>query len=175
MSEINDIKKAFQILIHEAADKTKADILKVASVDRESKTCDLLDENTGSLYLDARLCAVINTGENQSVLYPKVGSYVAAVPKDKNTDKLLVIMVHETDGIELNGNKYSSVKGEQLQTELNTIKATLQLVLNAINNGVPTPSAADGGAGLQISMKAIIASAQDADFSKILNEKVKHG
>lgn len=74
------------------------------------------------------------------------------------------------DKIKLAGTDHKAVLGDILLPELNKLSSNVDLIINAIQNGVPIPQ--DGGTGYQISMSAILAAAQVPDFSQINSETV---
>ncbi len=59
--------------------------------------------------------------------------------------------------------------GETLQGQLDALQTKVDLIINAIENGIPI--AQDGGVGYQLSMTGILAAAVDADFSNMNSEK----
>lgn len=64
-------------------------------------------------------------------------------------------------------------KTQELKTQLDKVTARIDGIIDAINNGVPSPGAADGGAALQTSIKAALALLVNVeDFSNIENEKI---
>ena len=75
--------------------------------------------------------------------------------------------------INLNGKTNSSVKAEELQRQLNTMKLRIDGIINAIKTSVVAPQ--DGGATYKLNMSAIVSLLVSEDFSNIINTKVKHG
>lgn len=76
-----------------------------------------------------------------------------------------------TDGnIKLGSTDHKAVFGDILQPELDKLKSNQDLILNAIQNGVTVPQ--DGGSSYKASMTAIIAAAQNVDFSQINSDTV---
>lgn len=76
-----------------------------------------------------------------------------------------------TDGnIKLGSTDHKAVFGDILQPELDKLKTNQDLILNAIQNGVTVPQ--DGGSSYKASMTAIIAAAQNVDFSQINSDIV---
>jgi len=78
------------------------------------------------------------------------------------------------DGKEINigvDNLEWTLKGETTQDELNKSKARIDLIINAINNGIT--AANDGGAAYKASMIGILSAAVDEDYTNIKSTKVK--
>ena len=75
--------------------------------------------------------------------------------------------------INLNGKTNSSVKAEELQRQLNTMKLRIDGIINAIKTSAVAPQ--DGGATYKLNMTAILSLLAIEDFSNIINSKVKHG
>jgi len=84
-----------------------------------------------------------------------------------------VKMYSEVDLIVLKENLYSSVKAEEIQTQLYKLDNQLQAVITSLKNWTPVPN--DGGAALKTYFAAQIVSNERADFDDIINENVKHG
>ncbi len=86
-----------------------------------------------------------------------------------NIDGKKLSKIYLKDGkISLNNGGEPMLLGNKTKEQLDKLQAKVDLIINAIENGVPVPQ--DGGAGYQSSMKAILSSRQDADFSGIKSE-----
>jgi hypothetical protein len=181
-NEIEKARQALRSMMAKEAQRFITFVAKVEAVDINKGTCQVEPVDGNPSYYGVRLVPSVDNVVDGVVPVPKVGSFVICGKLENENDVFVMVpgevtkyIIKCSDGgvIELNGNGFSMVKGETLQTELNKLKATVQLILNAINSAVPVVD--NSGAGLQTSMKAIIASAQDSDFGSILNNKVKHG
>ena len=75
------------------------------------------------------------------------------------------------DKIKLGGDAHKAVFGDILQPELNKLAGNVDLVYNAIQNGVTVPQ--DGGASYKATMAAILAAKQNVDFSQINSDLVQ--
>lgn len=69
---------------------------------------------------------------------------------------------------------HPSVLGDELKTQLDIVTSRIDTLYDAINNAVPASGAADGGAGLQTSMKTILSTqVTEEDFDDILLETLR--
>ena len=122
---------------------------------------------------DVYLTAFDNTETEALLIIPKINSSVI-ISKVLTTDDYRVTGWTEVEAIHFMGKQFSIVKGENLQEELNKLKATVDLIITAIKNGAIVGG--DGGASFKTSMvTALSIPAPQADFSVILNTKIKHG
>lgn len=86
-----------------------------------------------------------------------------------NIDSKKSSKINLKDGkITLNSGSESMLLGDATQEQLDILQKKVDLIINAIENGVPIPQ--DGGVGYQNSMKAILSARRDADFSGIKSE-----
>ncbi len=79
-------------------------------------------------------------------------------------------IILNSSGIKMLNGSSSFVKGETLQTNLNTDKTAMQTLQTAISTWVPVPN--DGGAALKVALAAFLALPM-ADYSQILSTKIK--
>ena len=86
-----------------------------------------------------------------------------------NIDGEKLSKIYLKDGkIILNEGAEPMLLGSITQQQLDILQSKVDLIINAIENGVPIPQ--DGGLGYQNSMKIILSTKQDADFSGIKSE-----
>jgi len=86
-----------------------------------------------------------------------------------NIDGEKLSKIYLKDGkIILNEGTEPMLLGNTTQEQLDILQAKVDLIINAIENGVAIPQ--DGGEGYQNTMKVILSSKQDADFSGIKSE-----
>lgn len=182
MSE-EEVRKALKRFISRSTKDMRSFAATVKSVNESERTCVLSPADGGPDYLDVRLSPI--EGLNQGFLpIPAVGSHVLAGRLSNPNDTFILVYGEVTtykltcsDGgkIELNGNKYSLLKTEDLIKELKKTNSAVQSILNAINGGVAGTGTPDSGAALIASMKTFITGASVGDFSNMTNEKVLHG
>lgn len=165
-----------------------------ATVTEVDKTVGTIKVNDGELeYTNVRLASIEKADGNKLYVFPKVGSSVLVSPINEDIHKLYVeaysdveelnLTIENTslkvtsDGFELNGTSFGGmVKAPELKTQLDKLTKRVDDIIAAINNGIPAPGAADGGAGLHTSIKTALAAIQDKEnFGEIENETVKHG
>lgn len=86
-----------------------------------------------------------------------------------NIDGEKLSKIYLKDGkIILNEGTEPMLLGNTTQEQLDILQAKVDLIINAIENGVAFPN--DGGESYQNTMKIILSSKQDADFSGIKSE-----
>jgi len=73
--------------------------------------------------------------------------------------------------VKLGTDDHVAVLGDILKPELDALKFNVDLVYNAIQNGITVPQ--DGGASYKATMAAILAAKQAVDFSDINSDTVK--
>ena len=117
----------------------------VINIETDGKTQIKASKNvTVQAFNDVNIEAVNIDGEKLSKIYLKDGKIVL------------------NEGVE------SMLLGDTTQQQLDVLQAKVDLIINAIENGVPIPQ--DGGVGYQNTMKTILSAKQDADFSGIKSE-----
>lgn len=173
MSEKSEL--SIQECIMRLSPKGKAQTLgaKVTRVDAANGLCTVLIEILDLEFDDIRLTAFEAADYNKCELHiPAVGSYVL-IGRIEGSDSWYVSATTEVDEIRLMGKRYSLVKGEELQTQINKLKAAVELIKSAIAAAGVT--AGDGGAVFKSNIMAGLASMDSGDFTQLLNNKVKHG
>ncbi|MDR0873905.1 MAG: hypothetical protein LBN27_10655 [Prevotellaceae bacterium] len=151
----------------------------VDSVNESERTidCTPIDDSAQLLSVDLQALQEKNKG---LVMFPKVGSDVVVGYLDKNnavvilTTEIDKITLDITDTITINSGKNGGLCiTPELKTQLDKLTARVDTIIDAINNAVPATD--QSGAGLQTTMKAILATIlKKEDFSNIENEKIKH-
>lgn len=173
MSEFE--KYSFRELINKLVSKhPHLRLAEVKSVDRAAKTCDAVCLATDMELSGTRLMAILSEASNRFVIYPKVGSVIMVAIVD-GSNIFVMLQAGEIDGMELNGDAFSMVKGEDLREQINRLKGTVDALVNGFNSWVPPVGAPDSGAALKAAMQTALTGRTTGDFSGILNEKVKHG
>lgn len=99
---------------------------------------------------------------------------IAIVEGDEATAFLM--MADQTELIEFNGGGHGGLTiTPELKKQLGKLTSRVDGIIAAINNGTPAAGAADGGAGLQMSMKGLLAQITDKeDFKDIEDKKITH-
>ncbi len=144
-------------------------VCKVAEVNGTAAT--LAPLNGDANLLDVKLVA--GTSETPLLITPVVDSLVIATFLSKDT--AFISLYSEIESVSIRGDQFGGlIKIEELTTNLAKLTARVDGIIDAINNGVPTPQ--DGGVGLQNTIKTSLALLVDKeDFSQIENENVNHG
>ncbi len=145
----------------------------VKSVDPDKGLCTVEIEILELEFDDIRLTAFETDDVSKCLLVlPKVGSYIL-IGRIEGSDNWYVAATTEVDEIRLGGKKYSSVNGETLQDEINTLKKDFNDHITDYNahTHVLALSAGTGTAA----PTTTVGTPSAADFSQILNDKVKHG
>lgn len=137
----------------------------------EDQTCTVEDEG---LEIPGILLGFDKSGV---IIYPKVNSDVLVAFIDNTNTMGAVIMVEETDDMEIMGKNFGGIPIlQKIQDNLNAIKNYLSVEKNAISSAfaaIGAGTSANGAAG-QSSFNAAMAS-QTINFSDMENKKVKHG
>lgn len=158
-----------------------ATIAIVGSVDRDANTCNVTVDGTDEQYNDVILI-VDDKGDNQTILFPVVGSMVAIIPLFNNTQQWCVVMVSEVEDMQLHGDTFGGlVKAEVLVDRLNKLEDRFNDFKTKFNTHTHVlaiaAAAGAGGTGTaaatlsQITMTNL-SETQTADIE---NDKVKHG
>lgn len=71
-----------------------------------------------------------------------------------------------------NGGSETTANATNLKQELTKMSARIDAIINAIKSGVPSPM--DGGAAYKASMIPIVSAPPKEDFSKMIDDKIKH-
>lgn len=102
---------------------------------------------------------------------PEVGALAVVV---LDTDQTGFVLGTSKGKIVLNGGENGAlIKIEELQNQLSKMTARIDGIIDAIKKATPTPQ--DGGAGLQATMVASLASLTDKeDFSNINDDNITH-
>lgn len=169
MNDNEQIRKALKSITGKQA---AACILRVTvkEVNKEEKTF------TGKSLSEEPDYEDIRCGMGSIVVYPARGCMALIVHvENRDTDSYL-LDCEEIEEIIINDGKNGGLANTpELSTQLGKLTARVDGIINAINNGVPASGAADGGAGLQTSIKTLLVQITDKeDFSGIEDETVKH-
>ncbi len=179
-------RKALGNMMDKRNKKLTTFIAKVSAVDAAKGLCDVQPVDGSPEYFDVRLVPSVDNVVDGVVPIPKVGSYVVCGRLENENDVYVVLtgevtkyIIKCSDGgvIELNGNKFSMVKAETLQQELDKSNAILNAIYTAFKNGTP-PTGADAGVyanALFTALKTALTPLPTAQYTAIKNEKVKHG
>lgn len=173
MSVLDDIRRTIlDISNQEHAQRSSYHVAVVRSVSDSGETCDVIIE--GAEFTDVRMTAVAD-GDCDMKVYPKVGSKVLVVDlSNGGMSDLAVTMYSQFEKLELGTAEHTIVNGDILKTELDKLSDRVDTIIRAIRNATPTPQ--DGGAGLKSTMVATLSTiTQKEDFSKIQDDKIKHG
>lgn len=87
---------------------------------------------------------------------------------ESNSDINLV--TPEGNKVYVNGGKEPLLLGDTTQQQLEILQNKVDLIIDAISNGVPASGSADGGTAYKASMVEILSAAIDADFDSIKSE-----
>lgn len=153
---------------------------RVVEINTDENTCNVEPIDGNPIYYDVLMTPSPDNITHGLIQIPEIGSFVLCGSSVNENDvyilmfgELAEIVLMVTNNIKLNGDKYSTIKGESLQEQLNILQNKVDLIINAIKNAVPATD--NSGEALQTSMVAILQLAKDADFSNILNKRVRHG
>ena len=176
-------------------------ICTVDSVDEDARTIDCTPIDEGAQLIGVNLQSDQNA-EVGFVSFPAVGSDVVVgfinpavavvvlateITKTVLTvgdaemtiqDKAIDITVGETtlkmDGKEVvwNGGTETTANATDLQKQLNTMSARIDGIIQAITTAGVAPE--DGGATYKTNMSALVSALAKEDFSKIIDNKIKH-
>ena len=142
---------------------------KVKSV--TDQTCTVVDEE-----LEIR-GILLGFDKSGVIVYPKVNTNVLVAFIDNTNTMGAVIMVEETENIEMMGKDYGGIPIlQKIEDNLNAIKNYLAVEKTAVVagfNSVGVGSAANGPAGAASFNSAM--AGQAITFSDMENKKVKHG
>jgi hypothetical protein len=174
-----ELGQAFTMAIESIVRKIrKADeVCIVISVDKNSNTCELESSGGQRKISKARLISIADDFEKKFVVYPKVGSFVSIAYLFGNSDKAIITKYSEVDEIVLNGSEFGGlVKADVLKAELDKTNEAITAIIAVINSAAPITEPGNGSpSALQAALKAAISGKKLGDYSKIQNEKVKHG
>ncbi len=148
----------------------------VTSVEDVNMTCDVkLSIDDLPLY-DVRLTPQINAGSNGIVPVPAIGSAVIVGFLDNNIASAFIVNVQEADKVIIRGGSLGGlVKIQELTKQLERDRDLMKAILQVVN-GAPVTEPGNGSpSALQIAMKSAVAGKQQADYSKIENDKITHG
>lgn len=174
MTEFAD-KYSFRELLNRLVQKgATLRLAEVVQVDKTAGTIDAKCVATGFEMPGARLSAVLNSSKKKVRFYPKKGSTVLVGIVDMSP-QFLVLQMDEIDEIQLGGDSFSVVKGEELQREIQQLQGVVDAMVQAFNSWVPPVGTPDSGAALKSVMTAALQGRSTGRFSDILNQTVKHG
>lgn len=145
-------------------------VAEVASVDASGEVCSV--RAFGAEWTDVRLTAV--SGSSDLKVFPSVGSSVMVADlSGGGMSDLAVVMFSAFERIELHKAEHTAANADILRRELGKLTRRVDTIIRAISDAVPTPQ--DGGAGLQTTMKAVLATiTQKEDFGEIEDATIKH-
>jgi hypothetical protein len=181
-NEMEKARQALKSMMKKEAQRFITFVAKVESVDVNKGTCQVKPVDDNPSYYGVRLVPSVDNVVDGVVPVPKIGSFVICGKLENENDVFVMIpgevtkyIIKCSDGgvIELNGNGFSMVKGETLQSEVNKLRNDLNELIAKYNahTHILTLSTGTGTAAPTLT-NAIQTS---ADFSQILNNKVKHG
>lgn len=131
--------------------------------------CDCSPVDGSSDILGVKLQAIESKG---SLIVPAIGSMVIVSFINRNAG--YVSMFSKIDTITLLGGNFNGlVKADELKTQLNKLKDTVDALVEGFSSWTPVPN--DGGAALKTVMTTKLAAKTTGDFSKLRNDKIKHG
>lgn len=140
----------------------------VNSVDKSADTCEVTEHSSG-LDITVSLRATDDKTDLPYVIYPTVGSAIRAV-NDKSGREFYLLNCDSVDAVKMCGDSFSMVKDTVLKQELNSLKnyisAFKTATVAALNGIVPASGAA---------IDTALIGQTTGDFSKISNERIKHG
>src|SRR3990170_504197 len=138
MATIAELQEALLSFFDRSIRKWNPRVGKVISVDKTDHTCEVEPLSGKATFKRVRIKPKADAEVNGLIAYPKVGSYVVIGSLSDPNDTVL-LMVSEVDTYIMGEDKYSLLKAEDLITEVKKLQASVELILNAINNGVPLP------------------------------------
>lgn len=181
-TSIEQARQAFSKFVENRSRKLITFEGNVDAVNESEGTCDVQPTDGSPMYFDVRIVASTDNVVDGIVAIPKVGSVVLCgrfenennvfIQKTSELSKL-ILKCSDSGVIEMNGNKYSVIKGETAKTELEKLQAKVDLIINAITTSAV--QSGDGGAVYKTNMTLALNAKVDADFTDILNKEVKHG
>ncbi len=136
----------------------------VTEVNRNALTCTVkldVDLNLEGCRLNAVECQ--ERGDCFAVI-PKVGSLVSGIATADLRD-VLIVSCSEIDSIIV---KATKIEVNDFKTQIDKMSARIDGIINAINNGVPTPQ--DGGAALLQSIKLGLQQITDKENFNTLSD-----
>lgn len=151
----------------------------VQSFNEEDWTCEV--EYKG-LVLPARMRAVVNAESSGLRIEPVVGSHVVLALIDSNINALVVVQWSQlvrvkidAELVELNGEGFSIVKAEELQSVMDQNAQFISAFKNILS-GPPIPEPGSGApSAFQTALNAALSSLQWGNHDNIQNETIKHG
>lgn len=166
-------------------------VCKVTRVDSKKLTCDCEPLNGDAPFMGVRLRAAITGSTKGAIHIPKKDSEVIVGMIGDNAAAAYVCSYSDIEevwleidkgkyikmkgsAIEINGDKYSLIKDDELKAELKKYTSIIQAIMMTIN-GMPITQPANAPSALQAALKLAIAGKQLPTFQNILNEEVKHG
>lgn len=148
----------------------------VKAVNKESWTCTVEFDDGGvyerdDIFLQA---AEVESGEKTGfVIIPKVGSVVLVLRLDR-TEWFTVAATTEVEMLYMMGDKYGTVKAEELVTELNKLKGTVDAIVSAVSSWIPVVN--DGGGALKTALTSALTGQTTGSFNNtLINDKIRHG
>lgn len=149
-------------------------LCRVTAVDKAKALCDVEPVNGQAEMFDVRLRAVADGETSGMVIYPKVGSLVLVALIENDYNSAFVAMCSEVDEIIINGGSFGGlVNAKELKKELDKTNAVVQAIMQTLTTWVVAPS--DGGLALKTAMITALTGKVLGNFTKLENEKIKHG
>lgn len=176
------VRKAFAKFVKSQQGGVRSFMGKITAYDASDNTCTVEPLDGNPEYFKCRLNAA-DSDEIGFVVEPKIGTLAVCLELGDENDVFVVyveefnslkITAVERGKIYINGDRFSMVKAETLQQEVEKLNAKMKALEQAINTWMPTGALTDAGA-LKIAMSAALSPLPTADFSGIKNETVKHG
>lgn len=178
IATIEQARKSLRSFVNKHTAQFITFVGKVSAVDENAGTCDVLPVDGNPEFFDVRLAPSVDNIVDGVIAIPVIGSYVICGRLQNENDVFIVVpgeiskYIIKCTGagkIELNGNSFSLVKGETLQTQITQLAADLNaliLLYNSHTHVIPSGTTA---------VTTMISNISSTDFSQILNESVKHG
>lgn len=135
-------------------------------------TCDVIFDDDENLIISDILLGFDKSGV---IVKPIVNTDVLVLFINNTRTNGAVVMVEETDGIEIMGNEFDGIpKVAALLSEINDLKTVINDLKTVFTGWTPVPN--DGGAALKAAVTAWASQQlQPTQQSTIENDKVKHG
>lgn len=100
-----------------------------------------------------------------------IGNKNQTIKGNKNSDVTGDINQKPEGKFNIGDGGHPIAHGDTLKTQLNALQTKVDLIITAIENGIPAAGSSDGGTAYQATMKVILQAAQDADFGEINSDK----
>lgn len=149
----------------------------VKSVDKGNWTAVVEIQAEEQEYEDTVWLSPIEAGSQTAfVPVPKEGSMVIIMRLDA-TDWWTIVQCQELESLYMMGDKYGTVKAEDLVAELNKTKAVVDAFMNIMATWVQ-PTSPDSGVAASTLLTAIqtaFSPLQTGSYTNIINDDIRHG